>query len=50
MGADGEGEGKEEDLALAKGVPQTDGAVTTTRDDLTVVDREGNRENILMKK
>mmetsp|Transcript_11550 Transcript_11550/g.15603 ORF Transcript_11550/g.15603 Transcript_11550/m.15603 type:complete len:292 (+) Transcript_11550:257-1132(+) len=34
-------------LALTKGVPQLDGLVARTRDDLSVVSREGNREDIL---
>ena len=34
-------------LALAEGVPEPDGLVAGARDDLTVVSREGNRENVL---
>jgi len=34
------------ELALAEGVPELDGAVTRTRDDLTVVGGEGDGENI----
>jgi len=34
-------------LALSESVPQLDGLVTRTRDDLTVVCREGNAQNIL---
>jgi hypothetical protein len=34
-------------LAFTNGVPDLDALVTGTRDDLTVVSREGNRENIL---
>ena len=33
-------------LALAKRVPQLDGAVTGTRNDLPVVSREGDRQDI----
>lgn len=33
------------EFALSKGVPKTDGAVSRGRDDLTVVGREGNRED-----
>jgi hypothetical protein len=33
-------------LAFTKSVPQLDGLVTRTRHDLTVVGREGNREDI----
>mmetsp|Transcript_4219 Transcript_4219/g.7394 ORF Transcript_4219/g.7394 Transcript_4219/m.7394 type:complete len:324 (+) Transcript_4219:19-990(+) len=35
-------------LALAEGVPELDGLVATARNDLTVVGREGYRENILL--
>ena len=35
------------ELALAKGVPQLDSAVTRTRHNLTVVLREGNRQDVL---
>jgi len=35
------------ELALSEGVPQLDGLVTGSRDDLTVVSREGNREDIV---
>jgi len=35
------------ELAVTKGVPELDGAVTGTRDDLTVVGREGDRENVV---
>jgi hypothetical protein len=34
-------------LALGKGVPQLDGPVSRSRDDLSVVNREGNRHDIL---
>jgi hypothetical protein len=34
------------ELALAEGVPELDGAVTGTGDDLTVVGGEGNREDV----
>ncbi len=34
------------ELALAEGVPELDGAVTRTRDDLTVVGGEADGENI----
>ena len=34
-------------LALTKGVPELDSAVTRTRHDLTVVSRERNREHVL---
>jgi len=34
-------------LALSEGVPQFDGSVTGTRHDLTVVGREGDREDIV---
>jgi len=35
------------ELALTEGVPELDGLVTGSRDDLTVIGREGNRENIV---
>lgn len=35
------------ETADTKGVPEADGTITRTRDDLTVVSREGNREDIL---
>jgi len=35
-------------LALAKSVPQLDGAVTRARHDLTVVGREGNAQDVLL--
>jgi len=35
------------ELALTEGVPQLDGLVAGSRDDLTVVGREGNREDIV---
>lgn len=34
-------------LAFTEGVPKLDGAIARTRDDLTVVDGEGNGEDIL---
>ena len=34
------------ELAVTKGVPELDGSVTGTGDDLAVVGREGNREDI----
>ena len=34
-------------FALSEGVPKTDGSITGSRDDLTVVDRKGNRKDIL---
>jgi hypothetical protein len=34
-------------LALTEGVPQLDRLITRTRNDLTVIGREGNRENIV---
>lgn len=34
-------------LAVTEGVPQLDGAVTRTRDDLSVVGGEGNGENVV---
>jgi len=34
-------------LALSKSVPQLDGLVSRSRDDLSVIGREGNRENVL---
>jgi hypothetical protein len=34
-------------LALTKSVPETNGAVTRTRNDLAIVNGEGNRENVL---
>ena len=34
-------------LALSKSVPQLDGLVAGSRDDLSVVSREGDRENVL---
>ena len=35
------------ELALTEGVPELDGLVTGSRDDLTVISREGDRENIV---
>jgi len=35
------------ELALSESVPQLDGLSTRSRDDLTVVSRKGNRENVL---
>jgi len=35
------------ELALTEGVPQLDGLIAGTRDDLTVISREGNREDIV---
>lgn len=35
------------ELALSKGVPELDGLITRTRNNLTVVGREGNRQNVL---
>jgi len=35
------------ELALSKGVPQLDGLITRSRNDLTVVSGEGNRQNVL---
>lgn len=35
------------ELALTEGVPELDGLVTGSRDDLTVISREGNREDIV---
>lgn len=37
----------DDETADSEGVPQTDGAIAGTRDDLTVIGREGNRENVL---
>jgi len=34
-------------LALTEGVPETDGLITRSRDDLSVVSGEGNAQNIL---
>ncbi len=34
-------------LAVTKGVPQLDGSVAGTRDNLSVVGREGDREDIV---
>lgn len=34
-------------LAVTEGVPQLDGAVTRTGDDLAVVGREGDRQNVV---
>jgi len=34
-------------LALSEGIPQLDGLISRSRDDLSVVSREGNREDIL---
>jgi hypothetical protein len=34
------------ELALSEGVPELDGAVSGSRDDLTVVGREGDREDV----
>ena len=36
------------DLALTEGVPQLDGSVAGSRDDLSVVRGESNREDILL--
>jgi len=36
------------EFALSKGVPKTDGSITRSRNNLTVVSREGNRKNILL--
>lgn len=38
----------EGELALSKGVPELDGLISGSRDDLTVVKGEGNRKNILL--
>ena len=38
----------DDELALSKGVPEVDGAVARSRDDLTVIGREGDGENILL--
>lgn len=35
-------------LALSQGVPQLDGLVSGARNDLTVVDREGDRQDVLV--
>lgn len=34
-------------FAFTKGVPELDGAITRTRNDLTVISAESNREDIL---
>lgn len=36
------------ELAVTKGVPQLNGSVTGTRDNLAVVSREGNGQNVIV--